>query len=185
MRTLTDEDKLIYFERNFFTLDGLWMVETEEILDFETALKIDLAVWDRFLKIVIRRLRKYLDISTNTIDDIVNILTFRWAAEGWIYEILKETNEETHKEIDKKTHKEARKETSIHIIKCPYKEAMQRNPDRHSRIPKICKNMCLPFYQKVVQDFNSEIQLNRTQFQGLGDKICDFVFTEKSKIPQK
>ncbi len=181
MRTLADKDKLIYFERNFFTLDGLWMVETEEILDFETALKIDLAVWNRFLKIVIRRLTKYLNITTNTIDDIVNILTFRWAAEGWIYEILNETNEETDKNISK----EARKETIIHIIKCPYKEAMQRNPDRHSRIPKICKRMCLPFYQKVVQDFNPEIQLNRTKFQGLGNKICDFVFTEKSKIPLK
>ncbi|MHA1519351.1 MAG: DUF6125 family protein [Promethearchaeota archaeon] len=181
MRALTDEDKLYYFEKNFFTLDGLWMVETEEKFDFETALRLDLAVWDRFLKIAIRRLKKYLKITSNTKEDIINILTFRWAAEGWKYEIQNGANEGTNEETDRKTDKE----TTIHIIECPYKEAMQRNPDRHSHIPLICKRMCVPFYQKVVQDFNPEIQLHRTKFQGLRDEFCDFVFTEENEDLQK
>ena len=130
-----------------------------------------------FLKNCIRRLRKYLKITSNTKEDIINFLTFRWAAEGWKYEIQMKTNDN----IDKKTHpdKDEVNETIIHIVECPYKEAMQRNPDRHSRIPLICKRMCVPFYQKVVQDFNPEIRLHRTKFQGLGDEICDFVFSEK------
>ncbi|MHA1343947.1 MAG: DUF6125 family protein [Promethearchaeota archaeon] len=83
MRKVSLEDKLFYFERNFFTLDGLWMIETEAETDWTTALKIDLEVWKKLLKIIIRRIRKYLEIKTNTIKDLLNILTFRWTVENW------------------------------------------------------------------------------------------------------
>ena len=42
MKDVSIEDKLFYFERNFFTLDGLFVVEIENQTDFEMALKIDL-----------------------------------------------------------------------------------------------------------------------------------------------
>ncbi len=77
MMDVSIEDKLFYFERNFVSLDGLWMLETEIHTDFETALKIDLNVWQRLLKIIFRRIKKYLNIETNTIQDMVEILSFR------------------------------------------------------------------------------------------------------------
>jgi len=33
MRELTTQDKLFFFEKHFFTLDGLWMIEAENIAD--------------------------------------------------------------------------------------------------------------------------------------------------------
>ena len=44
MKEVSNKDKLFYFERNFFTLDGLRMLETESEVGWDTALKIDKAV---------------------------------------------------------------------------------------------------------------------------------------------
>ena len=89
MKKVSEKDKLFYFEKNFFTLDGLWIIEAENFTDFETALEIDKAVWQRLIPIVFRRIKKYLRIETNTIKDIIDILSFRWSCEGWEYEVLK------------------------------------------------------------------------------------------------
>lgn len=165
MREIRNEDKLFYFERNFFTLDGLWMIETEKETNWETALKIDVAVWKRFLKIVIRRIKKYLKIETNTLKDLIEILTFRWSIEGWEYNISKNENNEA----------------LIEIIKCPYKSTMDRNPVRSDKIPLICRKMCIPFYTEVARDFNSRIKLERTKSMGLGSNICDFHYILEEK----
>ena len=161
MKDLTIQDKLFFFEKHFFTLDGLWMIETENKLDWDTALEIDLNVWKKLLKIIFRRIKKYLNVDENRLIDLVKILTFRWAAEGWDYIV----------ENRKKN------EISVEIRKCPYKSAMDRNPERHEKIPLICNNMCRPFYKQIVNEFNSEIKVSRNNFMGLGDEICDFTFT--------
>ncbi len=159
-KKITLEDKLFYFEKSFFTLDGLWMIETENEVDWETALKIDTKVWIRLLKIIIRRLKKHLNIESNTLSDLIEILTFRWSVENWDYEVIK--NE--------------REEAVIQINTCPYKSIMDRNPERQSRVPLICKDMCIPFYEAIVKDFNPSLKLERNQFMGLGDDICNFKF---------
>ncbi|GAI64554.1 unnamed protein product [marine sediment metagenome] len=160
MRNLSLEDKLFFFERSFFTLDGLWMVEAEEEMNWKTALKIDLAVWKKLLKIIIRRLKKYLKIETNNLNDLIEILTFRWSIEGWDYELKQN-------ECDK---------AEIIIKKCPYKAVMDRNPERQDKIFLICKDMCIPFYKSIIRDFNTEINVKRTMYMGLGDNFCNFNF---------
>ncbi|KKM79884.1 hypothetical protein LCGC14_1345480, partial [marine sediment metagenome] len=67
MRKVTDADKLFYYEKNFVTLDGLWMLEAEKAMGWDEALKIDNIVWIRLFKIIIRRLKRYLNIQTNTL----------------------------------------------------------------------------------------------------------------------
>ena len=158
-REVSDHDKLFYFERNFFTLDGLWMIEVENELDWDTALKIDLVVWDRLLKIIIKRIKTYLKIETNTLLDLVNILTFRWSVENWHYKVLDNSTEN---------------EISIEIMRCPYKSIMDRNPDRQDKAPLICKEMCIPFYENIIKNFNPEIKVIRNHFMGLGNEKCDF-----------
>ena len=64
MRKITDVDKLFYFENNFFAVDGVWMLEIEKEIGWDRALKIDIAVWTRLMKIFIRRIKEYLKIST-------------------------------------------------------------------------------------------------------------------------
>ncbi|GAG70099.1 unnamed protein product [marine sediment metagenome] len=160
MKDVSIEDKLFYFERNFFTLDGLFVVEIENQTDFETALKIDLMVWQKFLNIILGRIKRYLSIKSDSIKDLVEILSFRWSCEGWEYEIVK--NEE--------------KEADIEIKKCPYKAMMDRNEERHHLISQICKKICIPLYKSAIESFNPKIQLKRDKFMGLGDNICQFHF---------
>ena len=88
MKELTIEDKLLFF-KSYFTLDGLWMIETENKTDWDTALKIDLDVWIKLLRIIFRRLSKYLKIQNNDVIDLIKILTFRWSVEGWNYDFPK------------------------------------------------------------------------------------------------
>ncbi len=113
MKQVSNEDKLFYFERNFVTLDGLWMLEIEKEIGWDRALKIDVAVWTKLLKIIIRRIKNYLKIKTDTLQDLIEIITFRWSIEGWKYQIENISNSEV----------------IINITECPYKSSMDRNPD--------------------------------------------------------
>ncbi|MFW9950261.1 MAG: DUF6125 family protein [Candidatus Thorarchaeota archaeon] len=157
---MSDQDKLFYYERNFVTLDGLWMLETEKEIGWDRALKIDVSVWTRLLKIIMRRIKNYLNINTNTLQDLIEIITFRWSIEGWKYEVKHISNSEV----------------IINVIECPYKLSMERNPERHNKIPLICKNMCEPFYKEAFKDFNPKIRLERNNSMGIGARICDFHF---------
>ncbi len=161
MRKVSKDDKLFFFERSFFTLDGLWIIEVENETDWDTALKVDVIVWQRLYKIIFRRIKTYLNIQTNTIKDLIEILSFCWSCEGYKYEIIKNEVEEA----------------ILQITECPYKSAMDRNPERHERIKAICIDMCIPFYEPALKDFNPKIHLDRKQFLGVGDAICDFHFT--------
>jgi len=165
MKKVSVDDKLFFFERSFITLDGLWMIETEEMTNWETALKIDVIVWKELLKVVIRRLKKYLHFEKNDLVSLIDILTFRWDIEGWEYEVMQ-------REPDK---------AEIIVNQCPYKAAMDRNPERTEKQSLICKNMCIPFYKSVVKDFNEDIVLVRTAYKGLGDGYCDFSFCFEEK----
>ena len=66
MRKVSDADRLEYYSKNFVTLDGLWMLEIEKEIGWDRALEIDVTVWIKLFKIIIRRLKKYLNIETNT-----------------------------------------------------------------------------------------------------------------------
>lgn len=165
MKKVSVDDKLFFFERSFITLDGLWMIETEEMTNWETALKIDVIVWKELLKVVIRRLKKYLHFEKNDLVSLIDILAFRWDIEGWEYEVMQ-------REPDK---------AEIIVNQCPYKAAMDRNPERTEKQSLICKNMCIPFYKSVVKDFNEDIVLVRTAYKGLGDGYCDFSFSFEEK----
>ena len=160
MREVTNADKLFYFEKNFFTMDGVWMLEVEKEVGWDMALRIDKTVWIRLMKIIFRRIKNYLKINTNTLADLIEIITFRWSIEGWKYQVNVISDSEV----------------VIEIKECPYKAIMDRNPERQDRKPLICKNMCYPFYRAAFKEFNPKIKFERNKFMGLGDNGCDFCF---------
>ena len=161
MREVNQDDKLFFFERSFITLDGLWMIETEEMTNWKVALKIDVIVWKKLLKITIRRLKKYLNLEENDLTNLIKILTFRWSIEGWEYSIIQHGTDKV----------------KILVNQCPYKSAMERNPERTEKQSLICKNMCIPFYKAITKDFNENINIERT----LDDDYCDFTFSFDNK----
>jgi len=165
MKKVNQGDKLFFFERTFFTLDGLWMVETEEMTNWETAVKIDLIVWRRLLKVIIRRLKKYLNLEKNDLTNLIKILTFRWSVEGWKYNVVRHDEDKV----------------KILINQCPYKSAMDRNPERKEKQSLLCKNMCIPSHKAIIKDFNENIGIERTEYMGLGDSYCDFSFSFEEK----
>jgi hypothetical protein len=162
MRNISDKDKLFYFQKNFFTLDGLWMLESEKEVGWEKALRIDKNVWIKLMEIIFRRIKKYLKIEKNDLNELVEILTFRWSIEGWKYSI----------------NNSSEFEAKIEIKECPYKAIMDRNHERQEKIPLICKDMCIPFYEAVLNDFNPKIQLERSEYLGLGNNRCNFHFMQ-------
>ena len=173
MKKVSQDDKLFFFERSFFTLDGLWMIDTEEMANWETALKIDVIVWKKLLNVVIRRLKKYLQLEKNDLRNLIDILTFRWSIEGWEYRVLQP-------EYGK---------VKIVVDQCPYQAAMSRNPERTEKQPLICKEMCIPFYKSVVKQKMSVLQLlisssskNRliNSFNGLCRKSCRSKYAKDS-----
>lgn len=169
MKKVNQDDKLFFFEKSFFTLDGLWMIETEEMTNWEIALKIDLIVWKEVLKVVIRRLKNYLELKKNNLKNLIDILTFRWSIEGWEYKVV----QNDYNKVE------------IIFNQCPYKAAMDRNPERTEKQVLICKEMCTPLYQSIVKDFNENIVLNRIAHMGLGDLYCDFLFSFEEKASEK
>jgi len=165
MQRLSLEDKMFFFERNFFTLDGLWMIESENETNWDTALKMDINVWTKFLIIAFRRLSKYLKIEKNSLDSLVKMLAFRWSAEGWKFTLKKGSENQVKFEING----------------CPYKSSMDRNPERLEIQSLICKNMCLSFYNAAIKQFNHNINVIRNRFMGLGDSICDFILSTENR----
>jgi hypothetical protein len=158
MKEITKDDRLFYFERNFFTLDGLWIIEAEKATDFDTALKIDLAVWLALLKIAYKRIKDYLKADTSTVSGVVDVLAFRWACEGWKFSVEQPSPREAH----------------VAITKCPYKEIMERSEGRKVVIPRICKDICIPIYESAIATLNPAVHIKRTAFMGLGDGECRF-----------
>ena len=158
MKELTTDDRLFYFERNWFTLDGLWIIESEKATNLDMALAIDLAVWKQLFKIVYRRIKEYLKADTTTAAGIIDVLAFRWSCERWEYT------------IEKREKHEAR----AIVTKCPYKEIMDRNEGRKAVIPRICKDICIPIYESAIASLNPAVHIKRTAFMGLGDRECRF-----------
>ncbi len=157
----TDADKLAYFQQNFFTLDGLWMVVLEEHLGLEETVKIDLQVWERFFPIIYRRIARYLKIETQTVEDFVKVLGFRWMAEGWDFRI-----EEVSPKLARVTIKKGG---------CPYHAALSR-ANRPDKMPRICNEVCDRLYEIAASSFNPAIKVRRTKRQGVNAEECDFLF---------
>ncbi|NMC04506.1 MAG: hypothetical protein GYA24_04800 [Candidatus Lokiarchaeota archaeon] len=158
MRELTKDDRLFYFERNFFTLDGLWIIEAEKATNFDTALKIDLAVWLKLLKTAYRRIKEHVEADTTTAAGILDVLAFRWSCEKWTFTI----------------EKSERHEARAVVSKCPYKEIMDRNPERKALVPRICKEICVPIYDDAIATINPKARIERDSFMGLGQLACTF-----------
>ena len=86
MTDLTDKQKTEYFRRSYLAADGLWFMKIEEDYGFETALKIDEAVWNVLPKIQSRIIKAMMNLE-NGLDGLEQAVAARLALEGFGFEL--------------------------------------------------------------------------------------------------
>ena len=82
-----DEALIEYLRRSYTATDGLWFMIVEQAHDFEHALALDEQVWQIMPKLQARKAREVLDISGNSLDDLIACFTLKLQADGHQFEI--------------------------------------------------------------------------------------------------
>jgi len=82
-----------YLRRSYTATDGLWFMIVEQAHDFEHALALDEQVWQIMPKIQARKAREVLDISGNSLDDLIACFTLKLQADGHQFDIERGDNQ--------------------------------------------------------------------------------------------
>ncbi len=81
LEKLTKEQLINYCEllsKNWLAHDGLWFQSIEKDTNIETAMKYDIAAWEKFTQIEARRIKKFLNLPDNPgIPGLVEALKYR------------------------------------------------------------------------------------------------------------
>lgn len=85
MVELTAEQIAAYFQRSYTAVDGLWFMKLEEKTDFETALRVDAAVWHIMPKIQARKLKELTGVAAG-MDGLHQCFTTKLTIEGYAFE---------------------------------------------------------------------------------------------------
>jgi len=88
-----DEALIQYLRRSYTATDGLWFMIVEQAHDFEHALALDEQVWQIMPKIQARKAREVLDITGNSLDDLIACFTLKLQADGHQFHIERSDNE--------------------------------------------------------------------------------------------
>ncbi len=104
-----------FLRRSYFAVDGLWFVKLEERSSFEQALQVDREVWEIMGKIQARKARELVRLSGEPLDDVVQCLALKFAAEGHEYELRRPSAEVAE----------------VVIRVCPWLEIMRQSGREH------------------------------------------------------
>jgi len=149
MKELGDSDKILYFQRSYVAVDGLWFMKTEEAHGFEEALERDCDVWKVMPKIQVRML-KAMTGADQGIEGLRHCLAEKFKAEGFSFETTK-TDE---------------KGFTFTISVCPWYDTLVK-AGRTQVAAKIGENVCKAEYTVWANEFGDAIRFENT------DKICN------------
>jgi len=88
-----DQALIEYLRRSYTATDGLWFMIVEQVHDFEHALALDERVWQIMPKIQARKAREVLDISGNSLDDLIACFRLKLQADGHEFHFERTDNE--------------------------------------------------------------------------------------------
>jgi len=123
-----------YFKRSYFAVDGLWFMKVEEMYGFDSALNIDVKVWEILPKIQAREVRKLLMIKDDGIEPLFKALQLKLEAEGYVYSI---------------DHKQG----VIEIRQCPWIKLLEKSGRTHLK-EKIGGVICSTEFRTWGGEFN-------------------------------
>jgi hypothetical protein len=152
-----------YFKKCFLSVDGLWFVKLEEAFSFDTALKIDIAVWKVLPKIEARTIKQLLSLGDG-IDSLRQAFNFKLTAEEYGYEIR---------------HSSA-KSFQIHVHDCPWVNHISKAGRKHL-IDKIADAICPVEYETFAREFGSSIGFKHDQKGCHKQHHCVFTFRADTK----
>lgn len=84
MDPLKDAQIAEYFHRSYTAVDGLWFMKLEERFGFDTALEIDVAVWQVMPKIQARKLKELTGLQSG-LDALHDCLAAKLRIEGFAF----------------------------------------------------------------------------------------------------
>ena len=79
-------DLIKLYSKNVITIDGLWFISLEEMFDLETAIDLDIKVWERYGVTEARRIKRVLNITEKGIPALVKALNFQIWVPGMDFE---------------------------------------------------------------------------------------------------
>jgi len=153
---LNDLEKMVeLLRRSFFAVDGLWFVNLEKRSSFETALKLDQAVWKSMAKI---QARKCLELTGSEKDlrGLGDCLDLKFRSEGWEYDM-------SH----------ARDALEVQVKSCPWLRILERS-GRGEMEPVIANAICKLEYTTWAEEFGGGIHFSHSAGSSLG--TCSLTF---------
>ncbi len=88
-----DQALIEYLRRSYTATDGLWFMIVEQAHDFDHALALNEQVWQIMPKLQARKAGEVLDISGNSLDDLIACFTLKLQADGHQFHIERSDSE--------------------------------------------------------------------------------------------
>lgn len=129
-----------YFHRSYKAVDGLWFMKLEELADFDTALRIDTAVWQVMPKIQARKLKELL-ASDGQAPSLLECFTAKLELDGFTFT--------TQTDADGPGF-------TVSISRCPWYELMAKSGRAHLA-DRIGQQICNAEYSVWAAEFGSEL----------------------------
>lgn len=159
---LTDKQMIELLKRSYAAVDGLWFMMLEKETDFETALKVDAAVWDVLPKIQVRKIVELTGISGTTPADFLPVLKIKFGLEEYKYQIKENT--------------ESRLE--IQVDECPWVNLLQKS-DRMHIAERLGDEICTRDLKGWAQAFNPRLDIEWAWRRCTEQPGCRFSFFVK------
>ena len=156
MKNLSELDNKFYrLIRSALTaIDGLWFLEVEKKYGFDQAFEIDLAVWKRYGPIMIKRIKKAMNISDDKLDSFLKIFKVLCTLDGTKF----------------KTVEKSSNQALIQIIYCPWWENLKGSNRQNLVHCDIVDKAIFPEWAKA---FNPNLKFELKKSLPDGDDVCE------------
>ena len=149
MHELSDADKILYFQRSYVAVDGLWFMKVEDTRGFEEALDRDCAVWGVMPKIQARALKSMIGVDRG-LDALRQCLSAKFKAEGFQF---------TSSDLGDKG-------IAFTISVCPWYDTLVK-AGRSQLAAKVGESVCTTEYTVWANEFGKSIRFR------MGDRLCN------------
>lgn len=160
MTRLTDKQIIEYFHRSYKTTDGLWFMKVEEKYGFDSALEIDMKVWEVVPKVQARMIKSMLNLGEDK-NALLESLKTKLSLEGFKFKIKHEA-----------------RGFQIQITDCPWHNLMVKS-GREKYSEKIGAIICDIEYSIWASEFGKKFRFKLKTQKCKNSKNCILDFGKR------